>query len=204
MKGEGALASNEISNGSCFFQLSSFGNHYLPMESEDGTSYQPSYTKWSYMTAVTRLGLLQIMNMTSYLHKRLLRSAMEQLRRRRMSLCARLQTLCCASNAVKPESICSQMDCVITPILLLLTRKHPSWKIATTAPSDKELHVAKKGINCNVFMWDIRALKVDVAPGLGCHCNKHLLALAINTSRQMTPSTAAAIENYLDYEKGSC
>jgi hypothetical protein len=40
---------------------------------------------------------------------------------------------------------------------------------------------------------------VDVAPGLGCFHNEHLLALAVNPSCQMTQSTATAIENYLDY-----
>ena len=40
---------------------------------------------------------------------------------------------------------------------------------------------------------------MDVAPGLGCLRNEHLLALAVNQSHQMLPSTAAAIHNYLDY-----
>jgi hypothetical protein len=57
----------------------------------------------------------------------------------------------------------------------------------------------RKEIDRDMFLWDIRALKADVAPGLGCLRNEHLLALAVNQSHQMTPSAAAAIDNYLDY-----
>jgi hypothetical protein len=56
-----------------------------------------------------------------------------------------------------------------------------------------------KGIDRDVFIWEIRALNADVAPGLRCLRNEHLLALAVNGFCQMMPSAAAAIDNYLDY-----
>jgi hypothetical protein len=57
----------------------------------------------------------------------------------------------------------------------------------------------RKGIDHDVLLWEIRALKADVAPGLGCLHNEHLLTLAVNQSCQIMPSAAAAIDNYLNY-----
>ena len=39
----------------------------------------------------------------------------------------------------------------------------------------------------------------DTAPGLGCLRNEHLAALNLNPDRQMSPSAAATIDNYLEY-----
>jgi hypothetical protein len=50
-----------------------------------------------------------------------------------------------------------------------------------------------------VFLWNIRALKADVVPGLGCLRNEDLLALAVNQSSQMLPCAAAAVDDYFDY-----
>ncbi len=76
-----------------------------------------------------------------------------------------------------------------------MTWKHPVRKAPITTPSNNELHVSKKGIDCDVFLQEIWALKANMAPGLGCLCNKHLLVLAANQTHQMMPSAAAAIDN---------
>jgi hypothetical protein len=80
-----------------------------------------------------------------------------------------------------------------------MTWRHPARKAPITTPSNDELRVSRKGIDHNVYLWEVQALKSDVVPGLGCLYNKHLLPLAINQSPQMMPSAAAAIDNYLDY-----
>jgi hypothetical protein len=80
-----------------------------------------------------------------------------------------------------------------------MTRKHPACKAPIATLSNDEMQLPRIGIDRDMFLREIRALKADVAPGLGCLCNKHLLALAVNQSRQLTPSAATAIDNYLDY-----
>jgi hypothetical protein len=80
-----------------------------------------------------------------------------------------------------------------------MTRKHPACKAHITTLSNDEMQLPRKEIDRDVFLWKIRALKADVAPGLGCLRNNHLLTLVVNQSHQMMPSAAAAIDNYLDY-----
>ena len=60
--------------------------------------------------------------------------------------------------------------------------KHPAWKAPITTWSNNELLVSRKGIDRDIFFLESWALKADVAPGLGCLRNEHLLALAINPS----------------------
>jgi hypothetical protein len=76
-----------------------------------------------------------------------------------------------------------------------MTQKHPAWKAPITTLSNDELHFSRKGIDRDVFLWEIWALKADLAPGLGCICNKHFFVLAVNQSRQMMASVATAIDN---------
>jgi hypothetical protein len=63
-----------------------------------------------------------------------------------------------------------------------MTLKHPACKAPITALSNDEMQLPRKGIDRDVFLWEIRALKADMAPGLGCLCLKDLLALAVNQS----------------------
>jgi hypothetical protein len=86
-----------------------------------------------------------------------------------------------------------------TAIADQMTWKHPVHKAPVTALSNDEMQFPRKGIDHDLFLWEIRTLKVDVAPGLGCLRNEHLLALAVNQSCQIMPSAAAAIDSYLDY-----
>jgi hypothetical protein len=54
-----------------------------------------------------------------------------------------------------------------------MTWKHPAWKAPITTLLNNELLVARKGIDCGVFLWETWVLKADVAPGLGCLCNEN-------------------------------
>jgi hypothetical protein len=80
-----------------------------------------------------------------------------------------------------------------------MTRKHPAHEAPITTLSNDEMRLPRKGFHPDVFLWEIRALKADMAPELGCLCNEHFLALAINRSCQMTPSAAVSFDNFLDY-----
>jgi hypothetical protein len=84
-------------------------------------------------------------------------------------------------------------------IVSQMAQKYPARKAPTTTLSNDELRVSRKGIDHDVFLWEIWALTSDVAPGLCCLQNEYLLTHAINQSHQMMPSAAAAIDNYLDY-----
>ena len=57
------------------------------------------------------------------------------------------------------------------------------------------------GISRELFAKQIAGLKHDVAPGLGCLRNEHLLALAIllNPDRQITPSAAQVVDHFYGY-----
>ena len=80
-----------------------------------------------------------------------------------------------------------------------MKRKHPKQKLPITQLTEAELRVPRKGINSKVFRTILRQLKHDVAPGLGCLRNEHLLALLINPDRQMTLGAALAVDNLHDY-----
>jgi hypothetical protein len=77
--------------------------------------------------------------------------------------------------------------------------KHTARKTPIITLSNDEIQLPRKGIDRDMFLWEIRALEADVAPELSCLRNEHLLALAVNQSHQMMPSAAAATDNYLDY-----
>ena len=78
-------------------------------------------------------------------------------------------------------------------------QKHLKQKLLITQLTDAELQVPQKGINSEVFRKRLRQLKHDVAPGLGCLRNEHILALLINPDRQMTPSAASSVDNLHNY-----
>ena len=67
--------------------------------------------------------------------------------------------------------------------------------------SEGKLQAAHKGISGDVLRDNIKGLTHDVAVGLVCLRNEHLLALLLNPDRQITPSAAAVRDNLLDYEK---
>ena len=62
-------------------------------------------------------------------------------------------------------------------IIQQLHRKHPARKKAMTPLTEEELNIQRKGISKEVFDKELIALKHDVAPGLGCLRNEHLIAL---------------------------
>ena len=82
-----------------------------------------------------------------------------------------------------------------------MTRKHPKQKTPITPITNAELQVARKTTNREVLAEYLHLLKHNVAPGLGCMQNEHLLALQLNPSRQQTPvwQAAAAVDNLWDY-----
>jgi hypothetical protein len=61
--------------------------------------------------------------------------------------------------------------------------------------TNKELSKPRKGIDREVFDKELKPLKHDIAPGLGCIQNKHLLALFINPNRQASPEARDAVNN---------
>jgi hypothetical protein len=61
--------------------------------------------------------------------------------------------------------------------------------------TNKELSRPRKGIDRAVFDKELKSLKHDIAPGIGCIRNKHLLALLINPNRQATPEARYAVNN---------
>jgi hypothetical protein len=87
-------------------------------------------------------------------------------------------------------------------IIQQLDRKHPTRKEAMTPLTEEELNVPRKGISKEVFDRELIALKHDVAPGLGCLQNEHIIAIKINPKRQVTPSAADAMENFYEYSNG--
>ena len=98
---------------------------------------------------------------------------------------------CLQSNGLgdhTEESIVEQMK-----------RKHPARKKPITPLTEEELQAPRKGIDRDVFRKRLSQLKHDIAPGLGCLRNEHLLALLLNPDRQMTPSAAAAVDHLHDY-----
>ena len=80
-----------------------------------------------------------------------------------------------------------------------IKRKHPKRKKTITPLSDDQLALQCKGVDIDVRISKLAKLKHDVAPGLGCLCNEHLLALRLKPNHQMTTSTAAAVDNPWDY-----
>ena len=65
-----------------------------------------------------------------------------------------------------------------------MTRKHPKRKEAIAELTAAELEAPRKGLSREVFGDKLRELKHDVAPGLGCFRNEHMLALNLNPARQ--------------------
>ena len=63
-------------------------------------------------------------------------------------------------------------------------KEHPEQKRPISPLSDDEKLAPRKGIDRDVFVATLRGLKSDVAPGLGCLRNKHLLALNLNPQAQ--------------------
>ena len=80
-----------------------------------------------------------------------------------------------------------------------MKNKHPSRKTVIPPLTESELSRPRKGIDREVFRKFIRELKHDVAPGLGCLCNEHLLALIVNKNRPTTPEAADAVNNFHVY-----
>ncbi len=66
----------------------------------------------------------------------------------------------------------------------------------TNYPIDKqELNRPRKGIDRAVFDKELKSLKHDIAPGLGCIQNEYFLALLINPNRQATPEARDTANN---------
>ncbi|KAL7525155.1 hypothetical protein ACHAXR_000881, partial [Thalassiosira sp. AJA248-18] len=84
-------------------------------------------------------------------------------------------------------------------IVQQMAHKHPKQKSPIQPLSVPELAIPRKTIDRDVLADHLHLLKHDVAPGLGCLRNEHLLALQLNPNRQQTPSAAAAVDNLLDY-----
>ncbi len=149
------------------------------------------------------MGSLQTTNTTLCSSTTLFGMTTDHRRKRRKHMFAKLQTSCLVSNVAKPGSTYIQSNGLSNhtdPASVdQMTRKHPAQKAPITTLSNDEMRLPKKGIDRDMFLQEIRVLKADVAPGLGCLCNKHLLALAVDQSCQMMPSAAAAIDNYLNY-----
>ena len=76
-------------------------------------------------------------------------------------------------------------------IIEQMTRKHPARKKPITPLSNEDLEKPRRGISREIFAKQIAGLKHDVAPGLGCLRNEHLLALLLNPDRQMTPRSTS-------------
>ena len=79
-----------------------------------------------------------------------------------------------------------------------MQRKHPVRKEAITELTATELGKPRKGIDREAFDLKLMKLKHDVAPGLGCLRNEHLLALLFSSKQQVTPSARDAATNYFD------
>ena len=62
-------------------------------------------------------------------------------------------------------------------IIEQMKRKHPLRKKDIAPLSEAELSMPRKGISYDVLKRKITQLKHDVAPGLGCLRNEHLLAI---------------------------
>ena len=74
--------------------------------------------------------------------------------------------------------------------------KHPKRKEAIAALTAAELEAPRKGLSREVFGDKLRELKHDVAPGLGCLRNEHMLALNLNPARQQTPSATSTVDDF--------
>ena len=77
--------------------------------------------------------------------------------------------------------------------------KHPARKRAITPLTEEELGYQRKSLDRDWFIAKLLGLKHDVAPGLGCLRNEHILALALNPNREAPPGAKAAVNNYLEY-----
>ena len=62
-------------------------------------------------------------------------------------------------------------------IIEQMKRKHPARKKEITKMTETEMGVRRKKISREMFNAKMKQLKHDVAPGLGCLRNEHLLAL---------------------------
>ena len=80
-----------------------------------------------------------------------------------------------------------------------MKRKHPERKREIAPLTTEELSYSRRTLDREWFGEKLRKLKFDVAPGLGCLRNEHLLALLINPGREVCPSAQSAVENYFDY-----
>jgi hypothetical protein len=81
-----------------------------------------------------------------------------------------------------------------------MKRKHLARKKGIHKLTEAELEFNRKGTNRDVFDLKYRQLKHNVAPGLGCLRNEHILAILINLHRQVTPSAYATTRNFFGYE----
>ena len=77
--------------------------------------------------------------------------------------------------------------------------RHPARKKPITPLSNEDLEKPRKGISRELFAKQIAGLKHDVAPGLGCLRNEHLLAIFLNLDRQITPSAAQVVDHFYGY-----
>ena len=84
-------------------------------------------------------------------------------------------------------------------IIAQMQRTHPARKDAITELTATELGKPQKGINREAFDLKLMKLKHDVATGLGCLRNKHLLTLLFSSKQQVTPSARETATNYFDY-----
>ena len=85
-----------------------------------------------------------------------------------------------------------------------MTHNHPARKKPITPLSNEDLEKPRRGISRELFAKQIAGLKHDVASGLGCLQNEHLLAILLNPNRQMNPSAAQVVDNFYDYADAGC
>ena len=105
--------------------------------------------------------------------------------------------ICCAADLLSRSQYCKtwkQLQSNRTgnhrdpAIIEQMQRKHPARKEDITELTETELGATQKGINREVFDLKLKKLKHNVAPGLGCLHNEHLLALLFSSERQGTIS----------------
>ncbi len=84
-------------------------------------------------------------------------------------------------------------------IVQQLSRKHPNRKEDMTPLTQTELNVQRKGISKEVLTRETLSLKHDVAPGIGCLRNEHLIAIILNPKQQVTPMAATVMDNFYEY-----
>ncbi len=137
------------------------------------------------MTAIG-LGSLRTMNTTLRLRTTLFQTMTDHQRKREAHVCKAedfLSHFQC-SQARKHLESNGLGDNTDPAIADQMTQKHPACKAPISTLSNDEMRLPRKGIDCDLFLWEIKVLKANVAPGLGCLHNKiSLHQLSINPVR---------------------